>query len=375
MKILWTVSNWKRTGPVEPSLDLAAALGRRGHEVHVAFGSAPRGNPNGVRACVERRGLVETTSGARLHKHAAPWRDLPDIARLRRHVAELEPDVVVTTLRNDHALARRATPGRTGPPVVRLWFGDGTETVPRREAAALTGSDAVVVFGARPLDRMRHLGVDALRIHRLDPPLDVAGLRARVGDRDRVRTAWGADEGVFLFGIVARIQRHRRFELLWEAVDRARREAPPFRVVVIGRGTHIEEVARAPVAAMGLEEVVHFAGYLQGGAYVTMLAALDTQLFLVPGSDPTCRALREGMALGVPSLTTRRGLLPELVEDGATGHLFDEDPDALARALVHVAADPAAAGALGRAAAEAAARFDAADVAGRLEGILAGVRA
>ena len=27
MKLLWTISNWKRTGPVEPSLDLAKAVG------------------------------------------------------------------------------------------------------------------------------------------------------------------------------------------------------------------------------------------------------------------------------------------------------------------------------------------------------------
>src|SRR5207248_5153713 len=32
VRILWALSNWKRTGPVEPSLDLAAALARRGHE-------------------------------------------------------------------------------------------------------------------------------------------------------------------------------------------------------------------------------------------------------------------------------------------------------------------------------------------------------
>ena len=38
MKILWALSNWKRTGPVEPSLDLAAAMSRRGHEVLVVTG-------------------------------------------------------------------------------------------------------------------------------------------------------------------------------------------------------------------------------------------------------------------------------------------------------------------------------------------------
>ena len=51
MKLLWTVSNWKRTGPLEPSLDLAAAMAARGHDVEVAVGRAPRRSDDEAAEC------------------------------------------------------------------------------------------------------------------------------------------------------------------------------------------------------------------------------------------------------------------------------------------------------------------------------------
>jgi len=170
---------------------------------------------------------------------------------------------------------------------------------------------------------------------------------------------------------VARVQPHRRFELLWEGLARAKARGTRVRVLLIGRGTSFEEVAAEPVRRLGLEDVVTFPGYLRGVDYASTLGALDAQLFLVPGSDPTCRALREGMALGVPSLVTRRGLLPDLVADGASGLLFDETPEALAAALARLAADRALRDRLGEGARARAEAFDVDRVAAALEVALA----
>ena len=139
------------------------------------------------------------------------------------------------------------------------------------------------------------------------------------------------------------MQRHRRFHALLEAVQIVAAEVPDFRFVIIGRGTHQEEVAREPVRRLGLSDVVIFAGYLQGEEYVETLQSLDVKVFLVPGSDGTCRAVREAMAAGIPVVAARRGMLPRLVEDGKTGHVFDDEagdaPRNLARRLVELARD------------------------------------
>lgn len=80
------------------------------------------------------------------------------------------------------------------------------------------------------------------------------------------------------------------------------------------------------------------------------LGALDFKVFLVPGSDGTCRAVREAMALGKPVVAFRRGMLPEIVEDGRMGFLVEEDPHTLAHALTRLAQDAALRGEMGRAA-------------------------
>ncbi len=83
---------------------------------------------------------------------------------------------------------------------------------------------------------------------------------------------------------------------------------------------------------MGIQDRVIFPGY-RAEDYVEYLSAIDLKVFLVPGSDGTCRAVREAMAMGKPIVSTRRGMLEELVEDGVTGILVEEEPEALAAAL------------------------------------------
>jgi glycosyltransferase involved in cell wall biosynthesis len=63
----------------------------------------------------------------------------------------------------------------------------------------------------------------------------------------------------------------------------------------------------------------------------------------VPGSDGTCRAVCDAMAFGVPVVCTRRGMLPSLVgsprPNEQPGVVCDEDPRALANALVAMLRD------------------------------------
>jgi glycosyltransferase involved in cell wall biosynthesis len=146
------------------------------------------------------------------------------------------------------------------------------------------------------------------------------------------------------------MQPHRRFDLLLEAFRRAAAasNSTPLRLVVLGRGTHAEEVARAPARALGIDSLVRFPGYIMGERYLGALAAFDAAILLVQGSDGTCRAIREAQAMGRPAIVSRRGILPEIVRDGETGIVVDEDPDSLAQAMLRLAGDPALCARLGR---------------------------
>lgn len=360
MRLVVTIANWKRTGPVEPALDGAAGLAARGHEVLVATGRPVGTAPDDAGAAADARGLTRLDLGLTLRKHGAFLANRRDARRLAAHLAARPPDVVLCTLRNDHRVVARAI-RRAGLalPVVRAWFEDGATPPSPEEAHLLAGAARVLVFGAAPSVTLRRFGVGDDRIVRLPPPLDVARwqrVRATLEAPAALRARWSPPPDALVVGLVARVQPHRRFDLLWDALTLLVARRVPVLAVVVGRGTSFRAVAAEPVRARGLASVVRFAGYLRGAAYAAALASFHAQCLLVPGSDPTVRALREGMALGVPSIATRRGLLPDLVEDGRTGLLVDETPEALADAIERLARDPARCARLG---AEAAVRAEA----------------
>ncbi len=369
MRILWTIANWKRTGPVDPSLDLAAALRDRGHDVRVHVGAVPRGvaAENTAADAARVRDLPIAPGRPRLSKHGAPWRDLLDVRRLRRSIEAWRPDGIVTTLAGDHRIAVAAARGAI--PVARLLFAAPPLVVDRRERRALVRTATLFPFAEGVEADLEALGVARDRIVPIDAPLDVERLTRLARDGAGARERFGVVPGVPLFGIVARHQRHRRFDLLWDALVRLRDTGRRFTFAVPGRGTASDELVAQPIERLGLADLVVRPGYLVGADYAGFLASWDAIVFLVPGSDPTCRALREAMALGVPAVATRRGLLPSIVEHEATGLVLDDEtPEGLAAALARLLDDPALARRLGAAAAERTrARGDARRVAERIE--------
>ena len=330
--MLVTISNWKRTGPVEPALDGAKALQEAGHDVLVATGLTPDGESDAAEHAARARGLTWIDVGASLQKHSSPLRDLRDVAALSHALAKFDIDVVLSTLKNDHRLASRAARRRPGVRHGAIWFADGYSPPEASLRRAFRHATVLAVFCDRAAAPLSACGVR--RVVTTPIPMDLPALRgAARGLVGKGRAALGVPPEEFVLGIVARMQRHRRFELLWDAVDLLKNEGHAFRVVVLGRGTYQAEVGFEPVRSRGLDRHVVFAGYKRGQDYAATIADFDAQLMLVPGSDPTCRALREGMALGVPSIVTKRGMLPDLVAHGETGWVVDESTEGLTAAI------------------------------------------
>ena len=184
---------------------------------------------------------------------------------------------------------------------------------------------AISQFGF-PADRvwMVHTAID---LDRFSPDRGLGTRRAELG----------IAPDAFVVGIVARIQWRRRYHVFLEAVDRARREVPGLRAIIVGRGTHMKSIVVHPIQKMGLGDTILLPGYHSGDDFVRTLACMDAKVYLVPGTDGSCRAAREAMAMGVPVIAARRGMLPELVADGDRGLVIDDTPENLARAIVALA--------------------------------------
>ena len=401
MRILHVFANWKWTGPAEPALNLAWKQREAGHAVVFLSGEAPEGQDSRIEPQAAARG-VETRNGFHLSKHARLRANRADATRLADLLAAWRPDIVHAHLDNDHRIASMAV-ARTGigrlvrtaydahglPRTLRLrrvarraldglvvvtrsglrgtlaaW---GGETEPNGGQGAVGDRAGEAVPGnGDPPERRSFPRRGSLLVAGRPRPLalieggvDLARFDASRLDRAAARSRLGLAPDAVAIGIVARVQAHRRFDVLIEALARAAEAHPALRLVVIGRGTRIRALLIEPIEARGLSRQLVATGYLAGDDFVAALAALDASLYLVPGSDGTCRALREQMAMGLAPVVTPRAPLPDLVEHGRTGLVVPESVEGLAGALGLLAGDAARREAMRAAArAEARRRFD-----------------
>lgn len=340
MRVLHLFSNKRWTGPAEPAANLAAGLARAGLDVTFACAAAGDRLPHRMAREARDRGL-DVRTDLRLPKHFRPLDVARDARAVAGELADGRYDLLHCHQPVDHCVAGWAR-RRAGAalPIVRSLYepaGLGTSWLDRRVVPRCTDAlcvpaaptrDAVVAGGALPADR----------VHVVDGAVDTDRFT-----RDRplpdLRAQWGFGSEHVVFGVVARMQPYRRFDVLLEGLRRAVPDAPHARLVLVGRGTRAETVAHQPVRELGLSDAVHFAGYLTGDDFVAALAAFDAFIFLVPGSDGTCRAVREALAMGVPVLAARRGILPWLVEDGRTGLVIDDTADNIAAGIRRLACD------------------------------------
>lgn len=327
MKVLHLFSNSKWTGPAEPALSLCQSL--RTHGVDADFACAPGDgrSPNKIIENARAHG-IEPILRFRLSKHRHPIKDALDRRALNSYLHDHPYDLIHCHLDNDHRIALRAAEAH-GVPLVRSSY-HGVGFPPSAGARNLIrGTRLLIEPSTMALDHdISRNGLKQDRAAVVCPAIDTKRFDPAHAPSDG-RQRLGIPEDAFVAGIVARMQRHRHFHDLWEATRLLAARNPQCHVLVIGRGTHQEEVAKKPLRILGIEKRVHFAGYVQGEDYLRMLNAIDVKVFLVPGSDGTCRAVREAMAMAKPVVVADRGMLRGLVDDGRSGCVFDGSPETL----------------------------------------------
>ncbi|HOZ48007.1 MAG TPA: glycosyltransferase family 4 protein [Candidatus Hydrogenedentes bacterium] len=352
MNVLHLFSNAKWTGPAEPALNLCVALRRVG--VNADFACAPDAGAsiNKVVETARDRG-IEPILQFRLSKHRHPIKDAQDRRALRRFLAERSYDLVHCHLDNDHAIAAECARSRGIPLVRSNYEGLGFSRDARRRRLLESASGVIEPSMPALLNDMQGLGLPRERLAMIPSAVDTERFDPcrEVPDGRR----WlGIPPDAFVVGIVARLQTHRHYEDFFEAVRRLADRQANVHAIVVGRGTKQQTVGLEPVKRLGLESVVHFPGFIDGENYVGVLKAFDVKVFLTPGSDGTCRAVREAMAMGKPAVVAHRGMLAEIVDDGLNGIVCDGSVEALAHALGRLAADRGYRRALARAAREKA---------------------
>jgi len=262
--------------------------------------------------------------------------------------------VVNTHLAHDHVLAAAALAfNRSKVALVRTDHKRNSISPSLPTRVLLKRTDGIITFSHKAQEHLTHrLKLPADRVCRVNPAIDVAKFDPKKATRG-LREKWGLKETDVAFGVVARFQKYRKTDMFLEAIKLAVARAPNLKAVLIGRSSQIKETVHKPVQQLKLQEHVVLAGYLTDG-YVDGLASLDGFVFLIAGSDGTGRALREAMSMGKAVITNDVGMLPEMVVEGESGLVFNDNARDLADKMVLVTQDRKLRDRLGRGAFERA---------------------
>lgn len=281
-----------------------------------------------------------------LTRPARPW----DAAKLAAIIARERPDLVHAVMYQAIQLCRLAKP--------KVPFAFKLVCSPRvhyrtRPAwsllvdRALKGRDDLLIAECEASRRflIGRLGYAAAKVKTILNGVDLAGWTPSKVERQkrRLELRLGADD--LLVGAVGRLDEQKGFSTLIGAM--ARLKGSNLRCAVIGEGPDRRRL-EAMIRRHELEKSVWLLG--ERGEISSWLSAFD--LYCQPSRwEGLPNSLLEAMALGLPVAATAVDGVPEVVADGKTGLLVPpERPDALAKALKSLAADPARRQALGAAA-------------------------
>jgi glycosyltransferase involved in cell wall biosynthesis len=339
LKILHVFSNWKWTGPAEPALDLACRQLKEGLDVTFACAVPPDPQGYGLADKVRERS-VPAYFDLRLNKHFNVIDNSHDIKKLTAHLKEQKFDILHAHTANDHFVGGAAAKLRSrGPHVVRTSYeGSGLPNTFRNRFLLHRLTDAYIASSLAVYDAdQASFELGEVLTRKIAPAVDCDVFTPALRSQS-LRPEFGVRDEEICIGIVARIQRHRRFDVLLRAWSRLAHEIQNLRFVIIGRGTHAREVVIRPAAALGLADRLVMTGYRYED-FPRALGMLDIKVFLVPGSDGSCRAVRQAQACGIPVVAADRGMLAEIVEHEGSGFVVEDSEQNLYESLRALAVD------------------------------------
>ncbi len=270
--------------------------------------------------------------------------DLPFAYRLTQFIKDSKPDIV-------HCHSRRGADVLGG---LAASFADVPAVVSRR--VDNTEMRVLAAIRYRPFKRviaiseavavaLREAGVEDDRIVVIRSAVDALPFDRHYA-RQELDAAFGIQPQEFAIAAAGQLIARKGHRYLLEAAAALRSTQGAFRVVVFGEG-ELDAELREQAAALGLEDIVQFAGYRED--LDSLLGCFD--LFVHP-------ALSEGLgivtlkaaAAAVPVVGFRAGGLAESVVDGETGILVPPgDVAALTAAIAALMLDDGRRARFGRA--------------------------
>jgi len=343
LKILHLLSNWKWTEISEPAVDLALAQKRLGAEIEFVCGHGPHDRSKRRVDYHARIKQLDSIHVLAMPKHFRVVPAYSDRANLRSILKRFQPDIIHCHKSNAHLMGFLSRGISKPPAIVRSCYDpDGLPQDFRSRLLLKFGTEGLVVINekSRQLAMIRNgLSPEAMQV--IEPGIDLDRFSPqRKISEDPLR--FGLKPDAFVIGVVSRIREARRLDISLKAIQALAGAHPQLQLLLVGRGRDgaVERVVETPAREMDILDRVVLAGYCDGDRLVAAYRAMDVLVYPSPGSDKSCRTVREAMAAGIPVIAPATGFLPELIKDQVSGRLMDPSGENLAEIMEELIQDP-----------------------------------
>lgn len=196
-------------------------------------------------------------------------------------------------------------------------------------------------------------GVPAHKITLIQNAIDLRKFSAGHGTRAEARSELGLPAGVPVVAGVGRLNPQKNFTLFIRVAAAILREKPDVHFLLAGDGPE-EEALRRLARELGVQDRVHFSGYLSD----TRRAYLAADVLLMPSLfEGLPMTLLEAMAMRVPVVASALDGIAEVIEDGRDGFLVTSgDAEQFRRKVCGLIGNPRLAAEIGDAASQKIAR-------------------
>ena len=354
MKIVRIIARLNVGGPARHVTILNEGLQARGHRTLLVHGALDEGE-----ASLEGPAIASGIPIARtehLGRRVSAMSDLRAFAAVLRAIFREQPDIIHTHTAKAGALGRvaalvyNATRPRTHRALVLHTFhghvleGYFSPTVSRivrtTERCLARVCDRIVTISPRQrLDIVERFAIaDAGRTIVVPLGLALEAFLALPPGAPDLRSEVGVAAGNVVVGYAGRMVPVKDLQILLRGFARASREVPALRLLLAGDGPDRPALVRL-ASELGVADLVRFIGWVDD--LPRFYATVDV-FALSSLNEGTPVAAIEAMAAARPVVSTDVGGVADVVEAGVSGLLVPaRDPEALARALVQLARDPA----------------------------------
>jgi len=196
--------------------------------------------------------------------------------------------------------------------------------------------DAVIAPSTDMEKTLRERGVDVpIRVI----PTGVDLQRFRGGDRATMRERLGIPEAARVLLFVSRLAKEKNVALLIEAFAKLQEQRGDTHLLVVGDGDEKGSL-KEQAQQLGLQDLVHFTGTLSGEELISAYKGSDLFVF-ASTSETQGMVVLEAMAAGLPVVAVDAPGVRDVVENGVNGFMVrDSDAESFARACLEILGDP-----------------------------------